>query len=87
MTLSLRPRRLDGVRLIPPRYGQFRRLSRDGAQLQLHDDDLTALVDGYPVSGPRPPVSVRQPVAQVPVARSQVHLRNGAREVSEAPQS
>ena len=36
------------------------------------------------VPSARPPVSVRQPVAQVPVARPQVHLRNGAREVSEA---
>ena len=80
----MRPRRLDGVRLIPPRYGQFRRVSRDGAQLQLHDDDLTALVDGDPVSGARPPLSVRQPVAQVPVARPQVHLRDSAREVPEA---
>ena len=35
----------------------------------------------------RPPLSLRQPVAQVPVARPQVHLRDGAREVSEASQS
>ena len=90
-------------------------MSRDGAQLQLHDDDLTALVDGDPVPNcvekcgyrdevasmawgvrdfvstqvpsARPPLSVRQPFAQVPVARPQVHLRDGAREVSEAPES
>ena len=37
--------------------------------------------------GARPPVPLRQPVAQVPVARPQVHLRNGAWEVPEASQS
>ena len=68
-------------------YGQFRRVSRDGAQLQLHDDDLTALVDGDPMSRPRSPVPLRKPVAQVPVARPQVHLRDGAGEVPEASRS
>ena len=46
--------------------------------------ETPALVDGDPVSGARPPVSLRQPIAQVPVARPQVHLRDGAGEVPEA---
>ena len=55
--------------------------------METTDAFRAALVDGDPMPGARPPVPLRQPVAQVPVARPQVHLWDGAREVPEASQS
>ena len=67
-------------------YGEFRRVSRDGAQLQLHDDDLTALVEDDPVRSCVEICSYRGEVAsmawgvrdfvstQVPSARPPVSL-------------
>jgi len=74
-------------------YGQFRRVSRDGAQLQLHDDDQLALVEDDPVPNCVERYSYRDEVAsmawgvrdfvstQVPRARPPVPLRQPVAQV------